>query len=126
MDSAMSIFTGILGLGLIILLLVSYYKIFEKMGEEGWKGLVPVYNMYIIAEKVGKPGYWGILTILPYIGIIWAIWLLNLMFKRFGKDQTYTVLTIFFGYITIPMLAFGDAKWQGDSSDEIEEIGNTQ
>lgn len=32
--------------------LVGLYKIFEKMGEPGWKGIVPFYNIYLLFDKL--------------------------------------------------------------------------
>ncbi len=123
MDAGFGIILVVFYLGLIFLILASMWKLFEKMGEEGWKSIIPIYNYWIIAEKVGKPGYWSLLALIPYIGVVWSIWLLNLWLKKFGKDEVYTVLTLFFGIITIPMLAFGDAKWIDDDSQEINLIG---
>ena len=37
-----------LALGWYILLAIGRWRIFEKMGEPGWKGFIPVYADYIL------------------------------------------------------------------------------
>lgn len=34
-----------------LLLAVAEWKIFKKMGEKGWKALIPVYNLYILLKR---------------------------------------------------------------------------
>lgn len=36
------------GILVSILALVVHWKLFEKAGEEGWKALIPIYNLYIL------------------------------------------------------------------------------
>lgn len=35
-------------LALNILLIIAYWRIFEKAGESGWKSIIPIYNTYIL------------------------------------------------------------------------------
>ncbi len=109
---------------IIILILVSYWKIFEKAGRQGWEGIVPIYNNWVMAEIVGKPGWYGLLPLIPYLGFIVAIYLIHLLAKSFGKGVGYTLGMIFLPFIFFPMLAFGDAKYQGPPKDEI--MGNLE
>lgn len=37
--------------GITAIMLVSQWKIFVKMGLEGWRGIIPYYNAYIMFEK---------------------------------------------------------------------------
>ena len=46
------------------------------------------------------------------------------MAKSFGKGVGYTLGMIFLPFIFFPMLAFGDAKYQGPPKDEI--MGNLE
>lgn len=107
-------------LAIIVLYIAGMWKIFEKAGKPGWAAIVPVYNMIIIAEIVGKPIWWGIVAALvPCVNIVFSIWLLNLLMKSFGKEvPLWTVLTVFFGFVTIPVIGFGDAKYIGPTAAE--------
>ena len=35
-----------------VLLVIADWKIFSKAGEEGWKSLIPIYNMYILFKII--------------------------------------------------------------------------
>jgi len=112
---------------IIIITIVSLWKIFEKAGVEGWKALIPFYNMWVLAEIVGKPGWVGllpiILTFIPIIGNFLAIIILFYLYyflaKSFGKDILFALGLTFLGFIFLPILAFGDAQYQGPPEDEI-------
>lgn len=55
---------------LLILSAATYYVIFQKAGEDGWKSFVPFYNAYIIGKISGS----------KMLGIIWVIVILILVF----------------------------------------------
>jgi uncharacterized membrane protein YhaH (DUF805 family) len=102
----------ILLLGLIVFMIVSMWKVFEKSGEPGWASIVPIYNMIVMCRIARKPGWWVILQIIPCLGIIWSIWVINRIAKGFGKDESFTLGLIFLPFIFCPMLGFGDAEYQ--------------
>lgn len=39
---------------IIIVLIASFCKVYEKMGEDGWKAIIPIYNIYILNTKIQK------------------------------------------------------------------------
>ena len=100
-------------IGLIGLLLACFWKIYEKAGREGWEGIVPIYNLYVLTQIIGKPWWWTILMLIPYVNFIWIIWSYNLLAKKFGKTEGFTVGLVLLSFIFFPILAFGDAKFQG-------------
>lgn len=60
MLESVSLFWIIFIFGLPILYLTAIWRLFEKMGEPGWKIFVPVYNQYIIFKRSWTPGaFWG-------------------------------------------------------------------
>jgi hypothetical protein len=109
----MELFENIIGLLLLILVITGMWKIFEKAGEQGWKAIIPIYNLYIILKIVGKPWWWIILMMIPFIGFIWTIWSNNLLAKSFGKGIGYTLGLIILPILFYPLLGFGDAQYQG-------------
>lgn len=104
-------------LGVVALMIASMWKIFEKAGEEGWKSIIPIYNLIILLKIVGKPVWWIALFIIPVANIVFLIWTYNMLSKSFGKDEGYTVGLILLGIVFFPMLAFGDAVYQGPYGD---------
>ena len=49
------------GIGVILAVLISQWKIFRKIGEPGWKCLVPVLNTYVMFKRFWKPRYFFLL-----------------------------------------------------------------
>lgn len=107
-------------LAIIILYIAGLWKMFEKAGKPGWAAIVPIYNMIIIAEIVGKPIWWGIVAALvPCVNIVFSVWLMNLLMKSFGKEvPLWTILTLFFGFVTIPVIGFGSDRYIGPTAAE--------
>ena len=59
---------------ILALYLVSWYKMFEKMGRQGWEGLIPIYNMVILLEVIKKPWWWVLLMLfIPIVNIVFMI-----------------------------------------------------
>lgn len=98
----------------LVVYVVAQWKIYEKAGQPGWAVLIPFYNIYILLKIVGKPSWWLLLIIfVPFLNIILAIWMTNLLSKSFGKDVLFTLGLLFVGIIFYPLLGFSDAKYLG-------------
>jgi hypothetical protein len=110
---------GILGFGLIFYILLigfylyCYWKIFEKAGRPGWAGIVPIYNIIIMLEIIGKPLWWLVLLIIPFVNFVVIIIMMIELAKAFGKTTGFGVGLALLGFIFIPILAFGDAQYVG-------------
>lgn len=102
---------GIVLLFLLVLLIVSIWKIYEKAGQPGWACIVPIYSNLVLLQIVNKPWWWLLLMFIPYVGFIWSIWQVNLLSKRFGHDEGFTVGLILLPFIFYPILAFGESKY---------------
>lgn len=90
-------------------------KVLEKAGKPLWAGFVPIYNVMLLLEIVGRPTWWLILFLIPIVNIIvWVIVCVDIA-KSFGKDVVYGVLLAFAGVIMWPVLAFSDATYTGPS-----------
>ena len=44
---------GLIQLAVLVLMVVSLWKIFVKAGQPGWACLVPIYNAYILLKIAG-------------------------------------------------------------------------
>lgn len=98
---------------LLLLFIATFWKIFEKAGEAGWKSLVPFYNLFIMLRIAGKPWWWFLLFFVPLVNIIInLLWCLALA-QKFGKSQLFGVGLFFLGFICFPILAFDKSTYQG-------------
>ena len=100
----------IIWLAFVILIIAAMWKVFEKAGQPGWAAIIPIYNLYIMTKIAGKPGWWVIMFLIPFVNLIFAIWLYNMVSKSFGKDEGFTAGLVILGFIFWPILGFGSAK----------------
>ncbi|MEA2042760.1 MAG: DUF5684 domain-containing protein, partial [Bacteroidota bacterium] len=101
-------------------MIASLWKIFEKAGKPGWASIIPIYNLIVLLEIVGKPVWWFILYLIPIVNIIFLIWTINLLSKSFGKDEGFTIGLILLGVVFYPILGFGDAEYKGPAAKEAQ------
>ncbi|MDC0268494.1 DUF5684 domain-containing protein, partial [Akkermansiaceae bacterium] len=97
----------------IILVIASIWKIFTKAGKPGWASIIPIYNVIVLLEIIGKPVWWIVLFLIPFVNIIISIIATNEVSKSFGRGAGTTVGLIFLPFIFYPVLAFGSAQYQG-------------
>jgi hypothetical protein len=107
-----------------VLTTIGKWKTFEKAGKPGWAAIIPIYNTIVTIEIVGKPMWWiAILLLVPCANIIFAIWLVNLLAKSFGKSEGFTIGLILFPFIFYPILGFGSSTYLGPSAKEAQPLG---
>jgi len=111
--SVLILLTVVFSLAGIVLMLVSYWKIYTKAGKPGWACLIPIYNIIVLLEIVGKPWWWLLLMIIPFVNIVFAIWIINLLSKSFGHGTGFTLGLIFLSIIFMPILGLGSSKYLG-------------
>jgi len=104
-------------LALVIFQLAAMWKVFAKAGQPGWACIIPIYNIYILTRISGKPGWWVLLMLIPFVNIIFSIWLYNMVSKSFGKDEGFTAGLVLLGIIFWPILGFGSARYIGPYGD---------
>jgi uncharacterized membrane protein len=100
----------------IILLIAAMWKVFSKAGHPGWACIIPIYNLYIMCKIAGRPGWWVLLMLIPFVNFIIAIILLVDISKSFGKGVGFALGLLFLGFIFWPILGFGSAQYQGPSA----------
>ena len=103
----------ILILAIVVFLIITEWRIFEKAGQPGWACIVPIYNIIILLAIAGKPWWWIFLMCIPFAGIIFTIIVYHNISLNFGKDAGFTVGIVLLPIVFLPILAFGDAKYKG-------------
>jgi hypothetical protein len=104
-------FYGMLAYTLFII--VASWVLNVKAGEPGWAAIIPIYNTYVLDTIAGKPGWWLILWFIPFVNFVVAILVLLAIAEKFGKGVGYGLGLVFLGFIFLPLLAFGDAEYEG-------------
>src|ERR1700753_602765 len=101
-----------------VIMVVAQWKIYEKAGKPGWAAIIPIYNIIVLLEIVGKPVWWFLLFLVPCVNFVFIIWTYNLLSKSFGKSEGFTVGLILLGIVFFPTLGFGSATYLGPAAAE--------
>jgi hypothetical protein len=105
------LFFFVIYFGIIALMIISMWKVYEKANKPGWAAIVPIYNLIIMLEIAKKPTWWVAMYFVPIANIVFMIMTMNGVSKNFGKDEGFTVGMVLLGVVFWPILAFGSARY---------------
>jgi uncharacterized membrane protein YhaH (DUF805 family) len=116
----------------VIFIIAGLWKVFQKADKPGWAAVVPIYNIILLLQIAEKPVWWILLyflSIIPFVGFITVI-VINILVgigvaKNFGKSDGFGVGLGLLGFIFYPILGFGDAVYQPNQKNEIDDIGTS-
>ncbi len=97
-----------LGIGAI----AGLWQTFVKAGKPGWGAIIPIYNAILLLEIAGKPVWWIILFIIPFVNVVVAILVAIDVAKNFGKGPGFGLGLAFLGFFFYPILGFGSARYK--------------
>lgn len=112
-NSGFSVIGTILYLVVIVFYIYCMWRIFEKAGKPGWAAIIPIYNVLVELEIVGRPWWWLLLMFVPVANVVIGVIVLLDMAKVFGKSSGFGLGLIFLAPVFIPILALGDARYLG-------------
>ncbi|WP_373781614.1 DUF5684 domain-containing protein, partial [Kaistella sp.] len=102
---------------LSVIMGVSTWKLFKKMGYNPLFAFVPFYNYFIILKETNHSKWWAILSYIPIIGPIMITVFHVFLMKHFGKRSLMqTLLTIF-----LPFVYMAVVNYSKDTEVEVEE-----
>ena len=85
-------------IALVIFMIVVQWKVFVKAGKPGWGCIIPIYNIILMMEIVGRPGWWFVLLLIPGVNIVIDIIVIFDISKAFGQGTGF---------------GFGNAEYEG-------------
>lgn len=94
-------------IGSYVLMALALSSFFRKVGVEPWIGWVPIYGYWKWLEVGGQPGWLAVLTVVPYGGIVTAVFLAIGTYRTgiaFRKDSSWVVLAIFLPFVWLFLL----------------------
>jgi hypothetical protein len=96
----------------IVLMIAAVWKVFSKAGQPGWAAIIPIFNVYVMCKVAGRPGWWLLLFLIPFVNLVIAIIVTIDIAKRFGKGVGFAIGMILVPFIFWPILGFGSAQYQ--------------
>ncbi|KQT16793.1 S26 family signal peptidase [Chryseobacterium sp. Leaf404] len=105
---------------LSVLMGLSTWKLFKKMGYNPAFAFIPFYNYFIILKETKHPKWWAILSYLPIVGpIMMTVFHIYLM-KKFSKSLVqHQILTVI-----LPFIYMASVNYSKDAEIEDEEAKN--
>ena len=102
------IIIALFSIPLVVAFFASWWKIFEKGGEEGWVAIVPFYNAYILGKVAGGISFgigFLVVVIIEFFGIIMGLVAMIITDEEVAYDIIYFLFAIPFLIMRI-VLAF--------------------
>ena len=100
----------------IVLVIAGIWKTFVKAGQPGWAAIVPIYNIYVLCQIAGRPWWWLLVMLIPFVGIVAAIIVSIDVAKSFGKSTGFAIGLALLPFVFYPILGFGSAQYQGPAA----------
>ena len=124
--SEASIYLGIIAIVISViglLTIIEQWILFNKLGEKGWKSLIPIYNKWVYLTLGDLPGWLILLPIANDIGLIVASFNIP---KKLNKSAALGLLYLFIPNIYYLVLIIGKTPNKSESIKEIDSDNNNQ
>ena len=112
-------------LAFYVLIIVAQWKIFTKAGQEGWKALIPIYNVVVLYKIIGLSPWLlllYLLSVVPVVGWIISIALSIVstvkLAKAFNQSTAFIFGLLFLSPIFQMILGFGKAEYVGPENNK--------
>jgi Family of unknown function (DUF5684) len=99
-------------LAIVVLAIAGLWTTYSKAGQPGWGAIIPIYNILLMLRIAGKPAWWILLYLIPFVNIVIGILVALEVARNFGKGAGFGLGLAFFGFIFFPILGFGSAQYQ--------------
>ena len=124
--SEASIYLGIIAIIISVislLTIIEQWILFNKLGEKGWKSIIPIYNGWVYLKLGDLPGWLILLPIANAIGLIVASFNIP---KKLNKSAALGLLYLFIPNIYYLVLIIGRTPNKSESIKEIDSDNNNQ
>lgn len=122
---------SIIVLAVAVVSIIGMWKVFEKCGEDGWKAIIPFYNLYTAFKLFWQPKFFWItiLCLFPgillcglgaFAAIVFIILLYNNWRKCFGYGAGFAVGLVFLTPVFVCINGFDKSKYLGNVNDNSQ------
>jgi hypothetical protein len=99
-------------LALLVLVIVSLWKVYAKAGQPGWAAIIPIYNFIVLLRIVGRPWWWIVLLFVPIVNLVILLLVYHDLSKSFGHGVGFTIGLILVPFVFVPILGLGASRYQ--------------
>ena len=112
-NNTLYIYLGISLVLILIMYIISMWKILVKSNRKGFISLIPIYNIYVLNNIIIGNRLFFIFSLIPIINIIYFIYFNYKLGMVFGVSKKYIILLILFPIYFVPYIANSDYKYLG-------------
>ncbi len=113
---------------LAVIVLVAQWFVFQKMGREGWEGIIPFYSTYVLFEILYGDGWRMLLLLIPFYNIYIFIKMFIDLAHAFNQSTGFGWGLALLSFIFMPILGlskdiqYGDGRYAVDPSEAFSGI----
>lgn len=96
----------------VLIIMVSCFKIFEKANIDGYKALIPIYNVYLWLDIADLPIFLIPLMFVPILNILIFFVASYRIGKNFRENHVFTMGLCFLPLIFYPLLALSNSLYK--------------
>ena len=87
-------------------------KVFKKAGYPAWMAFIPFVNYFMMTKIAGLSQWFFWLTFVPLIGFVTSGVVMLRLAQNYEKSTVFAVASVFFSFITIPIIGFDDSVYK--------------
>ncbi len=105
---------------LLILFPMLNYWMFKDAGVGGYKALIPFYNYYVWLQVIGKPWWWLLIMLVPFINFFMVMLMLVQTAVSYRKHTLWEqALSVLVPYVYIPYLGISAKEKYVKPADKV-------
>jgi nicotinamide riboside transporter PnuC len=97
---------------LVVLQAVGLWRVFEKAGRPGWESLIPIYNLLVLLEILGRSEWWLLWLLIPLVNLIFWLFVCQDLADAFGHGLVFAAGLFLLPWLFLLLLAFGDSEFR--------------
>ena len=125
-----------IGIAFLVLYFVGMWRLYKKLGLEGWESLIPFYGKWMLFKQLKLNWYWFLIYYAPLFYLFYidkasaigytAYFVASLVYiynisKKFHKPNSWIVITFIFPFVSLPLLGLITEK---DADDTVSLTPN--
>ncbi len=109
----------------VIIGILTMWKIFSKAGKPGWAAIIPLYNIIVLLQIIGRPAWWILLFFVPFANLVISVIMSLDLAKVFNKSTLFGIMLLWFIPVGYFILAFGSAKYTAPTAGPTSSTPST-
>ena len=90
----------------VLAMVMSFWKMFEKAGHPGWGVLIPIYNFYLLCKIAGRSDWWFLMLFIPGVNIVVMFLIAMDITHKLKKDPVHGLAIFALGVILLGLVFY--------------------